>query len=83
MEDGENLQNHIDKLTNLFMKITDMGETFSETMKIGIILSSLPTSWNNLITTLSTTRKKKEELTLSIYSMKKSVGKSLPRETKQ
>lgn len=66
MEEGQDLQNHIDHLSSLFMKITDMGEVFSETMKIGIILSSLPKSWNNLVTTLSTTRKKKEDLTLSI-----------------
>lgn len=66
IKDGEDLQNHIDKLTSLFLKIADMGETISETMKIGIILSSLPTSWNNQVTTLSTTSKKKGDLTMPI-----------------
>lgn len=66
MEDGEDLQNHLDKLTNLLRRITDMGEQISETTRIGIILSSQPLSWNNLVTTLSSSAKKKEDLTMAI-----------------
>lgn len=53
MQEGSDLQTHLDKILDLFQKIDMMGEKISDTMRIGIILSSLSQSWNNLVTTLS------------------------------
>lgn len=41
MAEGSELRIHLDKLLDLFQKIEAIGETISETMRIGIILSSL------------------------------------------
>lgn len=44
MQEGSNLQIHLDKILDLFQKIEAMGEKISDTMRIGILLSSLPQS---------------------------------------
>lgn len=66
MEEGQDLHSHIDELNDLFQRISDMGEQFTDNAKIGTILSTLPPSWNTLVTSLSTIRKEKDDLTLSI-----------------
>lgn len=68
MEEGDDLQTHLDKLSNLFEKIYDLGEKLSDTMKIGIILSSLPISWDTLVTAFEV--RKKDELTMSLVLSK-------------
>lgn len=68
MDEGDDLQIHLDKVTNLFEKINDLGEKLSDMMKIGIILSSLPISWSTLVTALEV--RKKEELTMPLVLSK-------------
>lgn len=62
MREGSDLQIHLDKILDLFQKIEAMGENISDTMRIGIILSSLLQSWNKLVTNLSTGHTEKGNL---------------------
>lgn len=66
MQEGTDLQSHLDKILNLFQKINMMGEKISDTIRIGIILSSLPQSWKNLVTTLSAGHTDKGDLKLKL-----------------
>lgn len=52
MQEGEDLQTHIEKMTSYYLKAGDLGETISEIQQIGILLSSLPKSWLGIVTAL-------------------------------
>jgi hypothetical protein len=53
LNEGGNLQIHIDKMLELFQKLKDLGETgVTDKWIIAMMLSSLPTSYDSLITTL-------------------------------
>ena len=55
LEEGADVQNHINQMTELFDKLRDIGEELlSETWRVAMLLSSLPRSYDTLITALET-----------------------------
>lgn len=51
-EDG-NVEDHLSELTNLFQKLSDLGkEQLLTTWHVGVIVGSLPRSYDNLIVAL-------------------------------
>lgn len=62
-------QIHIEAMTNLFQKLVDLGEKdLSESWKVVILLSSLPESYNTLITALEA--RNDDELTFTLVQTK-------------
>lgn len=69
MEEGGDMEEHIDQLTGLFQKLVALGETeLSDNWTVAMILSSLPPSYNTLVTALET--RPEADLTLSLVQSK-------------
>ncbi|KMQ93432.1 gag polyprotein [Lasius niger] len=68
MEESGNMDDHLTNLTDLFQKLTDLGEELSNSSIVGIILSSLPRSYDTLVTVLET--RPEADLTLSLVQSK-------------
>lgn len=68
MEESGNMDDHLINLTDLFQKLTDLGEELSNSSIVGIILSSLPRSYDTLVTVLET--RPEADLTLSLVQSK-------------
>lgn len=68
LEEGQDLDSHLEKLNEIFMKLIDLEESISEHHKIAIILSSLPKSWHTVVTALEV--RKDDELTLTLVQSK-------------
>ncbi|GJQ75223.1 hypothetical protein Trydic_g9823 [Trypoxylus dichotomus] len=67
-EDG-NIEHHITELTNLFQKLTDLGEKqLSESWSVVMVLSGLPRSYDTLVTVLET--RPETNFTLSLVQSK-------------
>lgn len=50
LQEGQNLQEHIDKLAGLFQKLLDLGDTkLCEGSKVKFLLASLPKSYENVV----------------------------------
>jgi len=53
MDETGNMETHISELTNLFQRLVDLGEEqLSERWMVAMILSSLPRSYDTLVTAL-------------------------------
>lgn len=65
LSESRDPQNHIEKMQNIQQKIVDLGEPdLGERWKIGILLSSLPDSYQTLRTALETRDSKDLKLSL-------------------
>lgn len=63
LEENGDMKEHIGTLRDLFLKLQNLGENnFSEKWNIAMLLSSLPASFNNLITAFES--RSEEELTI-------------------
>lgn len=58
------MEKHIEKLTNLFQKLRDLGDESSEGWIVGMIFSSLPRSYDTLVTALES--RPEQGLTVSL-----------------
>lgn len=68
MNEGEDIEIHLEKLETFFQKLEDVKENLSEHLKIALILSSLPKSWLGIITALEV--RKDTELNLTLVNSK-------------
>lgn len=69
MDETGNMETHISELTNLFQRLVDFGEEqLSETWMIAIVLSSLPRSYDALVTALEA--RSETDLTMSLIKPK-------------
>lgn len=68
MEESDSMNDHLTNLTDLFQKLTDLGEELSNSWIVGMILSSLPRSYDTLVTALET--RPEADLTLSLVQSK-------------
>lgn len=62
------MEEHISVLSDHFQKLTDLGDTISNSWSVGMLLSSLPLSYNTLIVALET--RPEADLTLSLVQEK-------------
>lgn len=69
MDEEGNMESHISELTNLFQRLTDLGEEqLSDSWTVAMLLSSLPRSYDTLVTALETRPEK--DLTISLVQSK-------------
>lgn len=69
LAEKSSVEAHLNELTNLFQKLTDLGENqLNENWKVAITLSSLPSSYDSLIDSLEA--RAAEDLTLSFVHSK-------------
>lgn len=67
MEEGADMELHVAEMTNLFQKLVDLGENqITDEWKYMLIMSSLPSSYDQLITALEA----RGDLTLSLVCSK-------------
>lgn len=67
MEEGTDMELHVAEMTNLFQKLVDLGENqLTDEWKYMLILGSLPSSYDQLITALEA----RNDLTLSLVCSK-------------
>lgn len=64
MQDGQSLEKHLETLNSTIQQLTDLGEKISNIHKVGVILSSLPSSWSTLVTALEV--RKEADLSVEI-----------------
>ncbi|KAF2891631.1 hypothetical protein ILUMI_14542 [Ignelater luminosus] len=69
MNENGNMKDPIAELINLFQKLTDIGEDkLSKKWTVAMILSSLPRSYDSLVTALET--RPEADITLSLVKSK-------------
>lgn len=68
MKDNTTMEDHLNEILNLFQKLSDLGADADEEWKIGMIFTSLPTSYSTLITALEARDQK--DLTVSLVQSK-------------
>lgn len=69
MSEGGNVEEHLNELTNLFQKLGDLGEEqLSTSWHVGVIVSSLPRSYDNLNVALEA--RPEADVTLSLVQSK-------------
>lgn len=68
MGDNGDIEAHLAELTNWFQKLSDLGDKLVDSWKIAMILSSLPESYDGLVTALEA--RNEEDLTLSLVLSK-------------
>lgn len=49
---GDDIEKHINELSDLFQQLSDLSETISEAWKVGMLLGSLPDNFHALVTAL-------------------------------
>lgn len=52
MPENGSMEAHLNELTNLFQKLNDIGDQLTESWSVAIVLSSLPPSFDTLVTAL-------------------------------
>lgn len=68
MNESDDMEDHLNRLIDLFQKLEDLGDIASEQWKIGIVFASLSQSYSTLITALEA--RPEEDLTWSIVYTK-------------
>lgn len=68
LQDNQSMEKHINDLENLTEQLSALGESIAENLLIAFLLSSLPESYNTLITALET--RPEQDLTLSLVKNK-------------
>lgn len=68
VEEGGDVEGHVKDMTDLFQKLIDIGEVISDGWSVAMLLSSLPRSFDTLITALET--RPEDDLTLSLVQSK-------------
>lgn len=68
LKESGDIESHLAELTNWFQKLTDLGDQLVDSWKIAMILSSLPESYDGLVTALEA--RSEEDLTLSLVLSK-------------
>lgn len=65
----DNISEHINQMQNLFVKLKDISnDELTESWSVGMLLSSLPRSYDTLITALEA--RKEDELTFGFVQQK-------------
>lgn len=71
MDEGGSAVEHINRLQELFMKLSDIGEeSLSDKWSVAMLLSSLPRSYDTLITALEARPDPEDELTFALVHHK-------------
>ena len=68
LREGDDMGNHIFKMEEIFDKLANLGKNLEEDLRVAIILSSLPESYNTLITALEARDEK--DLTMALVKSK-------------
>lgn len=68
MPEKGNIETHLNEMTNLFLKLNDFGDNLTESGTVAIVLSSLPPSYDTLITALEA--RPEGDLTMSYIQTK-------------
>lgn len=50
--EGGNIEQHINDMTDMFQKLADLGDKLIDIWKVALLLSSLPSSYDTLVTAL-------------------------------
>lgn len=50
MQESDNMEDHLNKLSVLFQQLDDLGDESTEQWKIGMVFASLPSSYSTLVT---------------------------------
>lgn len=84
LSEGGDAELHISRMTELFAKLSALGEKLSDNWVVAMLLSSLPRSYDTLITALET--RPENDLTISLVQSKlleenQKKSKQLPSET--
>lgn len=65
---GDKMEQHVDLLTELFQRLSDLGEESSDSWKIGMLFASLPKDYSTLVTALEA--RNESDLTWSLVLTK-------------
>lgn len=68
LNEGENVEQHIAEITDLFQKLVDLGDEIRDGWKVSMLFTSLPTSYDPLITALES--RAEEDITFSMAQQK-------------
>lgn len=68
LAEGGNMEEHISTLSDYFQKLSDLGDAISDSWSVGMLLSSLPLSYDILIIALES--RPEADLTLSLVQEK-------------
>lgn len=68
MPENGNVESHLNEMANLFQKLNDFGDNLTESWTVAIVLSSLPPSYDTLITALEA--RPEGDLTMSYIQTK-------------
>lgn len=68
LSEGGNIEQHLGELTDMFQKLVDLGDELIDSWKVALVLSSLPASYDTLVTALES--RPEADLTISMVHEK-------------